>query len=62
MTRCTDKHREALLSSSLDYTNAKLAFTNAIVIARRAGIEDTEIARLTGMPVAEVRAVLRTPY
>ena len=58
----TDQHRDALLSSSLDYTTAKLAFANAIVVAQRAGIEDVEIARPTGLPIAEVRAVLRTPY
>jgi hypothetical protein len=58
----TGRHRDALLSSSLEYTTAKLSFANAIVVAQRAGIDDAEIARLTGVPVAEVRAVLRTPF
>ena len=58
----TDQYRDALLSSSLEYTKAKLAFANAIVVAQRAGFDDAEIARLTGVPVADVRAVLRTPF
>jgi hypothetical protein len=58
----SDQHLDALLSSSLDKTTAKLSFANAIVVAQRAGIDVAEIARLTRLPVAEVRAVLRTPY
>jgi hypothetical protein len=58
----TDLHRDALLTSSLDYTKAKLAFANAIVVAQRAGIDDAEIALIAGVPVQEIRAVLRTPY
>jgi hypothetical protein len=57
----TDQHRDALLSSSLEYTTAKPAFANAIVLAQRAGERDEEIARVTGYTVPMIRAVLRTP-
>jgi hypothetical protein len=60
-TVATDQHRDALLSSSLEYTTAKPAFANAIVLAQRAGERDEEIARVTGYTVPMTRAVLRTP-
>ena len=43
-----DQHRQELLRSSAAYATAKLAFANAIVIARRAGETDKEIAHVTG--------------
>jgi hypothetical protein len=46
----TDQHRQALLSSSAAYATAKLAFANDIVVARRAGLDDEEIAHVTGTP------------
>jgi hypothetical protein len=57
----TDQHRQALLASSADYATAKLAFADAIVVARRAGVDNEEIAHVTGMTVPMIRAVLRTP-
>jgi hypothetical protein len=56
-----DQHRKALLESSAAYATAKLAFANAIVIARRAGETDEEIAHVTGYTVPMILAVLRTP-
>jgi hypothetical protein len=38
---------------------AKLAFQIAIVAARKAGMDDAEIARVTGLSVPMIRAVLR---
>jgi hypothetical protein len=35
--------------------------TGAIVVARRAGIDEDEIAHVTGLTVPMIRAVLRTP-
>ncbi len=55
----TDPHRQALLDASTDYIRGKLVFENAIVAARRAGIDDQEIARVTGLSVPMIRAVLR---
>jgi len=41
---------------------AKSAFTNTIsAAAQRAGVDDEEIARITGLSVSMIRAVLRTP-
>ena len=57
----TDPHRQALLRSSTDYTQAKLAFQIAIVAARKAGMDDAEIARVTGLSPSMIRAILRTP-
>jgi hypothetical protein len=57
----TDQHRQALLSSSATYATAKLAFADAIVVARRAGADDEEIAHVTGLTVPMIHAVLRTP-
>ena len=47
----TDQHRQALLSSSADYSKARLAFANDIVVARRAGLDDQEIAHGIAIPV-----------
>jgi hypothetical protein len=38
---------------------AKLGFQIAIVAARKAGMDDAEIARVTGLSVPMIRAVLR---
>jgi hypothetical protein len=57
----TDQHRQALLASSTTYATAKLEFADAIVVARRAGVDDEEIAHVTGLTVPMIRAVLRTP-
>jgi hypothetical protein len=56
----TDQHRQALLNSSANYVEAKVAFRNAILAAQRAGMDDEEIARLTGFSVPMIAAVLRT--
>jgi hypothetical protein len=57
----TDQHRQALLDSSTSYVTSKLAFENAIHAAQRAGSDEQEIARVTGLSVAGIRAVLRAP-
>jgi hypothetical protein len=56
-----DQHRQALVDSSARYLDAKLAFADAILAARRAGIDNVEIARVTGFSVPMIAAVLRTP-
>jgi hypothetical protein len=56
-----DQHRQELLRSSAAHAKAKLAFSNAIVIAQRAGETDEEIAHVTGYTVTMIHAVLRTP-
>jgi hypothetical protein len=56
----TDQHRQALLDSCANYVEAKVAFRNAILAAQRAGIDDEEIARITGLHVPMIAAVLRT--
>lgn len=56
-----DQHRQELFRSSAAYSTAKLAFANAIVIAQRAGVDETEVAHVIGLSVPEIRAVLRTP-
>ncbi len=55
-----DQHRQELRKSSADYSTARLAFANAIVIAQRAGATDEEIAHVTGYTVPMIRAVLRS--
>jgi hypothetical protein len=55
-----DEHRQEVLRSSAGYATARLAFANAIVIARRAGETDEEIAHVTGYTVPMIRAVLRS--
>jgi hypothetical protein len=57
----TDQHRQALLDSSASYVEAKLAFADAILTARRADTKDAEIAPVTGLTVPMITAVLRTP-
>jgi hypothetical protein len=57
----TDQHRQALLDSSASYVEGKLAFADAILAARRAGVVDAEIAHVTGLTVPMIAAVLRTP-
>jgi hypothetical protein len=58
----TDEHRKVLLDSSASYVEAKVAFVNAIMAAQRAGgMDEDEIARVTGLSGAAIRAVLRTP-
>ena len=61
LTFVTDQHRSALLDSSASYTEARMAFANAIAAAQRAGMGEAEIARVTGLSAALIRAVLRTP-
>jgi len=61
LTFVTDQHRQVLLDSSASYVDGKLAFADAIVAAKRAGIDEEEIAQLTGLSVPMIRAVLRTP-
>jgi hypothetical protein len=56
----TDQHRQALLDSCVSYVESKSAFTHAILAAQRAGIDDEEIARITGLHVPMIAAVLRT--
>jgi hypothetical protein len=55
----TDQHRQALLHSSTDYMQAKIAFQIAIAAAREAGMDYEEIARVTGLTVPMIAAVLR---
>jgi hypothetical protein len=55
----TDQHRSALLDSSANYVEAKMAFEKTILAAQRAGMTDEEIARVTGLNVSMIRAVLR---
>jgi hypothetical protein len=57
----TDQHHQALLASSADYATSKPAFADAIIVAGRAGVDDEEIVRVTGMTVPMIRAVLRAP-
>jgi hypothetical protein len=40
---------------------AKLAFADVIVAARRDGMDNVEIARLTGLSLPMITAVLRNP-
>jgi hypothetical protein len=56
----TDQHRQALLDSSATYIEAKRVFTNAILAAHRDGVDNAEIARLTGFSVPMIAAGLRT--
>jgi hypothetical protein len=46
--RVTDQHRQALLDSSANYVDAKMAFEKAILTPLRAGMTDEVIARVTG--------------
>jgi hypothetical protein len=55
-----DQHRQALLDSSANYVEAKMAFEKVILAAQRAGMTDEAIARVTGLSVPMIRAVLRT--
>jgi hypothetical protein len=55
----TDQHRQALLDSFVNYVEAKSAFTNTILAAERDGMTVEVIARVTGLSVAMIRAVLR---
>ncbi len=57
----TDQHRQALLDSSTSYLEAKLTFADAILVARRGGTKDAEIAHVTGLTVPMIAAVPRTP-
>jgi hypothetical protein len=54
-------NRQALLDSSANYVEGKLSFADAILAARRAGVDDAEIAHVTGLTVPMIAAVLRTP-
>jgi hypothetical protein len=55
----TEQHRQALLDSSASYVEAKMEFEKAILAAQRAGMTDEVIARVTGLSVPMIRAVLR---
>ena len=55
----TDQHRQPLLDSSTNYVEAKSAFTNAILAAERDGMNLEKIARITGLSISMIRAVLR---
>jgi hypothetical protein len=55
----TDQHRQALLDSSADYVEAKIAFTNAILAAQRAASTMKRSHGVTGLSVSMIRAVLR---
>jgi hypothetical protein len=57
----TDQHRQALLATSVPYAEARMAFGDAIAAAKRAGIEEDEIARTVGLTVPMIRAALSTP-
>jgi hypothetical protein len=59
-TEPPDQHRQALLDSSASYVEAKVAFADAIVSVQRAGMDVDVIARVTGLSVTSIRAVLRT--
>jgi hypothetical protein len=54
----TDQHHQALLDSSASYVEAKMAFEKAILAAQRA-VTDEVIARVTGLSVSRIRAVIR---
>jgi hypothetical protein len=56
----TDQHHNALLDSSTNYVEAKSAFTNAILAAERDGMDLEVIARITGLSLSMIRAVLKT--
>jgi hypothetical protein len=47
--------------SSAAYATAKLSFANVIMVAPRAGMDEEEIAHVTGLTAPMIRAVLRTP-
>jgi hypothetical protein len=50
-----------LLDSSASYVEAKVSFANATIAAQRAGgMDEDEIARVTGLSWATIRAVLGT--
>ncbi len=53
-------HHQALLDSSAIYVEAKAAFQHAILAAQRAGMDEAEIARVTGLTEPMIAAVLRT--
>jgi hypothetical protein len=55
----TDQHQAALLGSSKNFVEAKSAFTNAILAAERDGMDLGAIARVTGLSLSMIRAVLK---
>ncbi len=57
----TDQHHKALLDSSVNYVEAKSAFTKAILAAERDGMTVEVIARVTGLSISMIRAALRAP-
>jgi hypothetical protein len=57
----TDQHHQALLDSSANYVEAKMAFEKTILAAQRAGMTEEVIARVTRLSVPMIRAVPRTP-
>jgi hypothetical protein len=56
-----DQHRQALLASSTSYMRAKFDFQHAIIAARNAGLDDAEIARVTGLTEQMITGILRSP-
>jgi hypothetical protein len=56
----TDEHRQVLLDSSASYVEAKSAFEDAILAAERDGMNLEEIARITGLSIWMIRAVIKT--
>ena len=57
----TDQHPQALLDSSAAYCGGEGRVPPRDPAAQRDGLDDAEIARVTGLAVPMIAAVLRTP-
>lgn len=51
---------KALNMAAAQYVLAKTSFQNAVIAARKAGVSDSDMAITTGLPEAEIAAVLNT--
>jgi hypothetical protein len=54
-----DDYIRELQKAAADFVSAQIAFTNAVIAARKAGISDQELAAIAGMRESEIAENLR---
>lgn len=55
-----DDYLGELRKAAADFVSAEIAFTNAVIAARRAGISDRELAAIAGMSESEISQIPST--
>jgi len=52
-----DDYIRQFQKAAADFVSAQIAFTNAVISARKAGISDQELAAVSGLPESEISQI-----